>query len=94
MNHPQRILTIEITTSDNPSLDFSQLPTLNFLQDGKNLRLNSDIEQIKSAIADAVIHLGSNYRHPLYFNVQVIPTESKSSNNNRRRRRRKTNKDN
>ena len=69
MNKPKRILIIEIKTLDNPNLDNSQLSTLTFHQDTGKLYLRSDFEEIKSAIADAVLCLGSNYRHPLYFDV-------------------------
>jgi len=87
---PQRILVIEIKTADNPSLDSSQMSTLTFHQNTGKLYLRSDFEEIKSAISDAVLCLGSNYRHPLYFDVQVIPDKSKSDNpSNRRRRRRR-----
>jgi len=90
MNKPKRILIIEIKTAENPDLDSSQLSKLTFQNDRDILHLNSDIEQIKSAIENAVLRLGSNYRHPLYFNVQVIPDESKSDNpSNRKRRRRR-----
>jgi len=94
MNQPQRILTVEIRTEQNPNFHSSQMPTLTFLQDGENLYLKSDIKQIISAIVDAVLHLGSNYRHPLYFNVQVIPAECKSDNPNRRRGTRRSDEDN
>ena len=89
MNTPERILIIEIKTAENPDLDSSQLSTLTFHQDTGKLYLRSDFEEIKSAITDAVLCLGSNYRHPLHFNVQVIPDESKSDNSPTRRRRRR-----
>ena len=69
MNKPKRILIIEIKTIDNPDLDSSQLSTLTFNQERGKLYLSSDFEEIKSAIVDAVLCLGSNYRHPLHFDV-------------------------
>ena len=91
MSQPERILVVEIKTADNPDLDTSQLSTLTFHQDTGKLYLRSEFEEIKSAITDAIVRLGSNYRHPLFFDVQVIPDESKSEDPpNRRRRRRRS----
>lgn len=73
MNQPQRILVVEIRTMDNPGLDRSQLSTLTAFDDSSQLYLSSNLESIKSAILDAIVHLGNNYRHPLLYNVQVIP---------------------
>ena len=87
--NPQRILVIEIKTIDNPGLDDSQISTITFHQETGKLYLRSHVEQVRSAITDAVVHLGSNYRHPLHFDVQVIPDESKSDNPCTRRRRRR-----
>ena len=89
-SQPQRILIIEIKTADNPDLDGSQLSTLTFHKERGKLHLRSSIEEIQFAITDAIVHLGSNYRHPLHYDVQVIPDKSKSDNpSNRKRRRRR-----
>ena len=86
----QRILVVEIKTIENPDLDSSQLSEITFHQETGKIYLSSHVEQIRSAIENAVLRLGSNYRHPLYFDVQVIPAESRSDNpSNGRRRRRK-----
>ena len=73
MTKPQRIVVIEIKTMDNPGLDSSQLATLTAFSNSNQIYLGSEIEPIKLAILDAIVHLGSNYRHPLLFNVQVLP---------------------
>lgn len=74
MNQPERILTIEIRTMDNPGFDSTQLSTLTAFSDSSNnLYLASNLKPLKPLILEAIIHLGSNYRHPLLFNVQVLP---------------------
>ena len=99
MDANKPILIIEIRTEQNPNLDSSELSTIIAHRNRGELYLeSSDIEQIKSVIADAITHLGSNYRHPLYFDVQVIPGDDIDSINpefdqsspKRQRRRRKT----
>lgn len=91
MNQPKRLLVVEIRTMDNPGFDSSQLSTLTAFGDSQQLYLSSDLELIRSAILDAILHLGSNYRHPLYFDVQVVPRDEidASEHNPRRRRRRR-----
>ncbi len=73
MNQPERILVVEIKTMDNPGFDSTQLSTLTAFSDSNNFYLGSNLELLKSVIIEAIIHLGSNYRHPLLFNVQVLP---------------------
>ena len=73
MNQPQRILVVEIRTINNPGLNRSQLSTLTAFSDSKQLYLSSNLESIKSAILDAIVHLGNNFRHPLLYDVQIIP---------------------
>ena len=68
MTTPQRILIVEIRTLDNPDLDSSQLSTLIAHREQGRLYLDS-IDAIRSAIVDGIVHLGSNYRHPLLFDV-------------------------
>ena len=90
MTTPQRILIVEIRTLDNPDLDSSQLSTLIAHREQGRLYLDS-IDAIRSAIVDGIVHLGSNYRHPLLFDVQVIPESTKPRSKRRRRRRRPSN---
>ena len=75
MNLQKRLLVVEVKTIDNPGLDRSQLSTITAFSNLGQLYLSEDsgLEFIKSAIIEAVIHLGSNYRHPLLFNVQIVP---------------------
>ena len=100
MNDPKRILVIEIKTMDNPGFDSSQLSTIKFFETTDKYQINLNYKQIGSAIIDAILRLGSNYRHPLHFDVQVLPGDEldtsdpqvdKSPTTRRRRRRRKTN---
>ncbi len=94
MNQPARILVVEIRTLDNPGFDSSQLSTLTYFGDSQRLYLSSDLEIITTAILDAIVHLGSNYRHPLLFDVQVLTGDRidacEHSPRRRRRRRRST----
>jgi len=73
MNQPQHLIVLEIRTMDNPGLDSSQLSTLKAFESSDGLYLGWDVKPLKSAILDAIVHLGSNYRHPLLYRVQVIP---------------------
>jgi hypothetical protein len=46
-------------------------------QDSANkYHLATGIKQIESAIIDSIPHLGSNFRHPLLFNVQQVDCTS------------------
>ena len=97
MSNPKRILIIEIRTIDNPDLDSSQLSTITaHTTDTGRLYLDSIDDAIRSAIVDGIVHLGSNYRHPLLFDVQVlsgddIDIEKPLGRRRRRRRRRSSN---
>jgi len=97
---PQRILVIEIKTIDNPGFDSSQLSTIKFFDTSAEYKVDLSYKQIGSAIIDAILRLGSNYRHPLLYDVQIIPGDGtdtsdpqldKSPTRRRRRRRRKAN---
>ena len=70
----ERLIVVEIKTIDNPGFDEAQLRTINLYEVDEVFYLEfSWIDLVVSAIADAIIRLGSNFRHPLYFNIQVIP---------------------
>ena len=92
-----RIIVLEIRTIDNPGFDQAQISSLVLREAENGFCLESSwIDSISSAITDAIVHLGSNYRHPLYFDVQVLPREdidttidSTPPKRRRRRRRRK-----
>ena len=98
MNQPQRIVVIEIRTMNNPDLDPSQIKSITVYEDSGGYYLASDLSQIRAYIIEAVktiISLGDNYRHPLYFDVQVAPGDEmdylldSSSNRSKVRRKRK-----
>ena len=94
---PQQILIVEIKTIEGDSIEISQLQKMTVVRDSKRrYHLAVGIEQVKSAILEAIPRLESNYRHPLYFEVQVIPGDRSdaiiaSAENllNRRKRSRK-----
>lgn len=79
MTQPKRILVVEIKAIKNPGLDSSQLSRLTAHSNKGKLYLSS-IDAIKSAVIDGIVHLGSNFRHPLLFDVQVIPGDEPDTN--------------
>lgn len=94
MSQPKRILIVEIRTIDNPGFDSSQINSITIDEVGGELFLDfSFLDSIASAVFDGVVSLGSNFRHPLLFFVQVVPGNSQKSNKppSRRRRRRRQN---
>ena len=44
-----------------------------YLDELGNYQFATGIEEIKRAILGIIPHLGSNYRHPLLFDVQILP---------------------
>lgn len=95
----ERIIVVEIKTIDNPGFDSSQLRTINLYEGKEVFYLGfSWVDLIWQAIADAIVRLGSNFRHPLLFRVQVIPYQEADTTTvdyspprrKRRRRRRPT----
>ena len=77
MNQRSQILRIEISMVDRSDLDLNQIiQPLNIYQTARrNYFSIAAINRIISAIIEIVLQLGSNYRHPLYFDVQVLPGE-------------------
>ena len=70
----ERLIVVEIKTIDNPGFDEAQLRTINLYEVDEVFYLEfSWIDSIVSAVANAIISIGSNFRHPLLFRVQVIP---------------------
>jgi hypothetical protein len=68
------LLSIEIRTIE-PSLnnrDPDSVVTI-FCDSQDNCFIGSSLEQVKTAILGAIPHLGTNFRHPLFFNVQILP---------------------
>ena len=75
----ERLIVVEIKTIDNPGFDSSQLRTINLYKGDEAFYLGfSWIDSIVSAVANAIISIGSNFRHPLLFRVQVIPYKADS----------------
>ena len=101
MSNPERILVVEIKSIDNPGLDSSQLSTMQFREENNICYLAFDRDKLEFAVVDGIFNLDSNYRHPLYFQVQPLPDESNDVDKceqtldmppvkRRRRRKRKT----
>ena len=104
MNQSQRILVVEIRTMDNSNLEPSQISSITVYENSGSYYLTLDLSQIRAVIIEAVktiISLGNNYRHPLYFDVQIVPgsgmetgvtlTPDRDRRRGRQRRKRKTN---
>lgn len=73
MNSPNRTLIVEVRTIENSHFDPAQtLPLIIYQDTNDNYFISTGIEPIKAAIIQAIPHLGSNYRHSLLFDVQVI----------------------
>ena len=74
MNQRSPVLKIEFTMVDRESIDPNQIQPLNIYQDLEGHYFSGKaIKQIKKAIVKIVLRLGSNFRHPLYFDVQIFP---------------------
>ena len=70
----RKLLIVEIRIADETDYDPSQVQSLTIYQDSENnYHFVRDLNQIKQAIGDAIVHLGNNYRHPLLYDVQVVP---------------------
>lgn len=70
----QEILIVEIKTVESASINPQQLNQMIIYRDSSNnYFVSTGVERIRRAITEAIVRLGSNYRHPLYFDVQVLP---------------------
>lgn len=76
----QQILIVEIKTVESVSINPEQLnPMVIYRDPSNNYFVSTGIERLHKAITEAIIRLGSNYRHPLYFDVQVLPGDEMSA---------------
>ena len=70
------LLQVEIKAFEFTQDDLDKRPTIFILCDRQdNCYIATGIKEIKTAIIGAIPHLGSNYRHPLLFDVQILPGE-------------------
>ena len=71
---PTYLLSIEIRTIEPSSnnLDPDSVITI-YCDRHNNCFIGSSLDQIKTAIIGTIPHLGTNFRHPLFFNVQILP---------------------
>ena len=91
----RKLLIVEIRIADETDFDPSQVQPITIYQDARNYyHSTNQMKEIKRAMGDAVIHLGNNFRHPLIYDVQVVPGDevdavmtSDLKPNARRRRR-------
>jgi hypothetical protein len=74
MNQQSPILIVEIRIVDRVDFDPAQVSSMTVFQDSASkYHLATGIKKIESAIVAAIPHLGNNFRHPLLFNVQILP---------------------
>ncbi|NJK58877.1 MAG: hypothetical protein HC939_24330 [Pleurocapsa sp. SU_5_0] len=74
MNQPNSILIVEIRTVTQVQFNSSQVSPIAVYQQSDRFYLDRQgLKQIEAAIIAALPRLGSNYRHPLLFDVQVVP---------------------
>ena len=72
----QQIIIVEVRTVNSASFDPSQLEKMIIYQDGNNkYHVYKGMKRIETAIAQVIPRLGSNFRHPLLFDVQVFENE-------------------
>jgi hypothetical protein len=68
------LLSVEIKTIDSQSNHLDVPSNLVIFCDPQgNCFIAQGLDQIKAAIIGAIPHLGTNSRHPLLFNVQILP---------------------
>ena len=76
----QQILIVEIKTVESVSINPEQLnPMVIYRDPSNNYFVSTGIKKIERAITEAIVRLGSNYRHPLYFDVQVLSGDETSA---------------
>lgn len=70
----KHLLILEIRTqASSPPQELDLLPIMTIMQDAHhNYFFATGIDRIKSAIIDSLPHLGTNYRYPLSFQLQII----------------------
>lgn len=68
------LFSIEIRTIE-PSLNnpLADSVVTIFCDPQNNCFIGSSLDQVKTAIIGAIPHLGTNFRHPFFFNVQILP---------------------
>ena len=70
----RKLIIVEVKMADDDDFDLSQVNSLTIYQDSENhYHFVGNLKEIQRAIGDAIVHLGNNYRHPLIYDVQVIP---------------------
>ncbi|NJO97726.1 MAG: hypothetical protein HC764_18450 [Pleurocapsa sp. CRU_1_2] len=74
MNQSNSILIVEIKTVTQAQFNPNQVSPITVYQQSDRSYLDrQSLKQIELAVIAALPRLGSNYRHPLLFDVQVVP---------------------
>lgn len=87
----RKLLVVEIRIADETDFDSSQVVPLTVYQDACSYyHSHNQMVEIKRAMGDAVAYFGNNFRHPLLYDVRVVPGDEMdaiiaSSNNSRTR---------
>jgi hypothetical protein len=71
----EHFLSLEIRTQASPPpIELEVLPMITIMQDTHNhYFIATGIETITTAIIDSIPHLGTNFRYPLLFQIEIIP---------------------
>ena len=70
----RKLLIVEIRIANETDYDPSQVQSLTIYRDSENhYHSNNQMNEIKRAMGDAIVYFGNNFRHPLLYDVQVVP---------------------
>lgn len=70
----KKLLIVEITIANETDFNPSQVVPITIYQDARNhYHSTNQMKEIKRAMGDAIVYFGNNFRHPLIYDVQVVP---------------------
>ena len=70
----RKLIIVEIRIANETDYDPSQVQQLTIYRDPDNhYHSDNKMKEIKRAMGDAIVHFGNNFRHPLLYDVQVVP---------------------
>ena len=68
-----QLLCVEIRTVSQNEIELQDFPLMTiFVDSNSNYNFATGVEEIKTAIASMIPHLGTNCRYPLMFRVQLV----------------------
>ena len=70
----RKLIIVEIIIANETDYDPSQVQPLTIYQDSENhYHSNNQMKEIKQAMGNAIVYFGNNFRHPLLYDVRVVP---------------------